>query len=518
MKLQRTKNAVKNSIWGMLSRMISLLLPFFVRSALIYTIGIEYLGLSSLFSSILSILNLSELGVGSAIVFSMYKLVVEEDEKQLCALMNLYKQVYRVIGIVIGIVGTCLIPFLPHLVKGNVPADINLYILYLIYLIDTVVSYWLFAYRSSILYAHQRNDIISKTSIITSLFLRGVQIAVLFLARNYYVYIILQPMFSLIVNVLNAYWSKKLYPNIVCAGSVDKKDRKDISKRVMGLMVDNLAYASRNSFDSIIVSMYLGLQMVAMYNNYYLLITSVSGVMRIVMASMAAGIGNSLVIESTKKNENDMRCINFIYLAGAGLSFCCFLGLYQPFVRIWVGEQYMFSEMIMVSFSLYFLVEKVEHVLGKYYDAAGLWWKGKWKGVIEAGTNLLLNIVLCKYFGVIGVVFATLISMVLVGAPMTAYYLYKHYYKKSCLRYLGYQASLIARYCIVGYLAYKLCAMVPYGSDKFMAYLLMGCRLVICVACFAVSFFALFWKDKQCRASAKWLKVHVKILRGVPIP
>ena len=183
--MNRTKQSIINSFWSIASKIMAILLPFVARTVMLNVLGIKYLGLGSLFNSIISVLNLAELGVGSAIVYSMYKPIANDDKKTICALMNEYKKIYQIIGLIILTVGLVLTPFLPNLINGEIPNGINLYILYFIYLFNTVFSYWFFAYKSSILNACQRNDIISKVAIFSNVSMYTIQILLLFMTKNY---------------------------------------------------------------------------------------------------------------------------------------------------------------------------------------------------------------------------------------------------------------------------------------------------------------------------------------------
>ena len=165
MKLERTRNAARNVAFDGTLEIVNMLFPFVIRSVMLHYLGTEYLGLNGLFKSLLSFLNLAELGVGSAMVFSMYKPIAEDDTPTICALLRLYRTAYRVIGLIVAAAGLLLMPFLPNLIKGDVPAGMNLYVLFLMNLGNTVVTYWLFAYKGSLLQAHQRRDVISKVSL-----------------------------------------------------------------------------------------------------------------------------------------------------------------------------------------------------------------------------------------------------------------------------------------------------------------------------------------------------------------
>ena len=187
MKLERTKNTGRNIVYGTTLKLYQIVVPFLIRTAMIYCLGIQYVGISSLFVSILQVLNLMELGVGSAMVFSMYKPIAQDDTETICALMRLYRLYYRVIGLAILVIGVILVPFLPHLIKDDLPSDVNLYVLYLLNLAATVASYWLFAYKNCLLAAYQRNDITSKIGMAISTIEYGLELLVIVFFKNYYV-------------------------------------------------------------------------------------------------------------------------------------------------------------------------------------------------------------------------------------------------------------------------------------------------------------------------------------------
>lgn len=216
MKLDRTKNAIRNFFWGIINRVITLLLPFIARTIIINSLGAEYLGLNNLFTSILNVLSLAELGVGTALVYAMYKPIAEENKEQICALLKLYRTCYRFIGGVILLAGLTLVPFLPKLVHGSLPSGINLYVLYSIFLSNTVLSYFLFAYKQSLLQAHQRTDICSNVGSIINISMNIIQIVVLLRFRNYYLYILLKPVFTVITNIVIAHVTTRMYPEYVC--------------------------------------------------------------------------------------------------------------------------------------------------------------------------------------------------------------------------------------------------------------------------------------------------------------
>ena len=410
MKIERTKNTIRNTKWGVSQKIVSILCPFFLRTALIYVLGAEYAGLSSLFTSILSILSLTELGFSNAIVYNMYKPVAEDDEDKICALLNIYRRAYLIIGWVILALGVILIPVLPYLISGDVPTDTNLYILYLVYLINTVISYFLFGYKMAILSAYQREDVISKNTLLYNVILYGLQFVVLFAFRNYYAYAIIIPLATVFLNLLNNRAVKKMFPNCKPAGEIDSDTKANLKKSILGIMIWKVGAATRNTLDSIVISMYLGLVAVAMYNNYFYIINGVITFLGVIITSITAGVGNKVATESPENNYKDFHKFHFYYMWISGWCAVCMMCLYQPFMSLWMGEKMMFPDYIMFMFCYYFIMLKQGDINYVYYQATGLWWEGKMRSIIEAVLNLILNLILGKYFGVAGIIVATIIS------------------------------------------------------------------------------------------------------------
>lgn len=513
MRLERTKNAKKSAIWGLASKIVGLFFPFAVRTVIIRTIGIEYIGLNGLFTSILDILNLTELGVGAAIVYSMYKPIAEDDTDTICALMNLYKKVYRWIGAIVLSIGLCLLPFLSYLIKGDMPADIDLYVLYLIYLSNSVITYWLFAYKTCLLNAHQRNDVVSKVSMSLSAALNILQIAVLIAFHNYYTFVIINPLIGILTNIINAHFADKLFPNYECRGTVTSEMANDIKKRIAGLMMTKIAYRARYSLGNIVVSAFLGLQVIAIYNNYYYVLFAVSGLFGVVTTAITAGIGNSIAMETREKNEKDMETITFLYMSISFFCFCFMLAFYQPFMTLWTGEENTFSNEIMILFSVFFLVDKSLNIIGIYYDAAGLWWDGKWKGFIEATLHIILTISLTYLFGVRGALIAAICSVVLVGLPLTSYYIYKCYYGKGSINYTIKLIVQIIVFVAIGCFAYMGCGLVSEYLCINSWLLASGLTALLTIVISIVLYLVVFCKTESFQHSMCWVKQHLNIIK-----
>lgn len=497
MRIERTKNAGRNILFGTLLKIYQMAIPFLMRTAMIYFLGVQYLGLNSLFTSVLQVLNLAELGVGSAMVYSMYKPIVENDTYQICALLKLYRLYYRIIGTVILILGMVLLPFIPRLIRGPVPEDTNIYILYLLNLGATVLSYWLFAYKNSLLQAHQRIDVSSKISIVIDTFKYIGQFLFLWLTSNYYYYLVLALFFQVILNVVTALIVSKMFPNYKPTGSLKSTDIKAINHRIQDLFTSKIGSVVVNSADTIVISAFLGLEILAIYQNYFYILTAVIGLVTVVFNSCTAGIGNSLITETSEKNLADLRKFTFIICWISCFCSCCFLALYQPFMQIWVGKNLLMDYSIVICLVIYYYIHEVNQLLNTYKDAGGIWHKDRFRPLITAGTNLILNLLMVNHFGLYGIIFSTVLSMLFVGMPWIIYNLFTTLFEKtSMLRFL----KALFEYCIVSLIACLICTFICNGIN-LNPFLTIIVRLLLCAIIPNALFLVIYHKKeifKEC--------------------
>ena len=265
-----------------------------------------------------------------------------------------YKSVYRIIGVVILGIGLCLIPFLPHLIKGAYPEDVNLATLYLIYLVNTAISYFLFAYKSSLLVVHQRDDVNSSINTVLSLGLTGSQIAVLLITRNYYFFSLLMPLFTIANNVLIGWRTRVMFPQYKADGDLEAETRAGIKKLVSGTFIQQTCYVTRNSLDSICISAFLGLTLTAIYNNYYTILNGLISSIGIFTVAFTGGVGIHVASRSVEENFQELKKLDFVYLWISGWCAICLLCLYQPFMEIWMGKNMMLPMSAVVLFCMYF--------------------------------------------------------------------------------------------------------------------------------------------------------------------
>lgn len=504
MQINVVHNAKRNIAAGTINKIIILLCPFIERVFINSILGPEYLGLGSLYSAIISVLSLSELGFHSAMVFNMYKPAAEGDTKKINGLLNYYRNVYRVVGCIILLLGLLLIPFLPKMIKGAYPKDISLTKLYLIFLINSAISYFLYAYLTSIIVVHQRDDINSTINSFVKIGLTIAQIAVLVTTKNYYLFSLVMLLFTIIGNLLRGWRVRKLFPQYRPEGNITKSDKDSIRKVVIGTFIQRACAVTRNSLDSICISAFLGLTLTAIYNNYYLLITGVTSFVSLITASFTGGVGNHVAVKSPEENYLEMKTLDFVYLWISGWCMICLLCLYQPFMLLWMGEKMTLPFSSVVLFCLYFYMLKLGDVRSLYSSANGLWWEQRFRSISETALNLVLNIVLGKYFGIKGIISATMISLFLCNYLWAVEIVFRLYFSMTRIRdYYSYQGKHTFITIVIAAVTYGICSVIPI-VDSFLQ---ITVRAIVCMIVPNLLYFVIY-KDNE-----KFLLFKEKIMK-----
>ncbi|WP_394870690.1 lipopolysaccharide biosynthesis protein [Clostridium butyricum] len=505
--IERTKNATRNIVFGLILKIYQIVVPFIMRTAMLYLLGVEYLGLNSLFVSVLQVLNIAELGVGSAMVYSMYKPIVEDDKNKICALMKLYQLYYRIIGLVITILGLILLPFIPKMISGDIPPNINMYVLYLLNLGATILSYWLFAYKNCLLDAHQRVDINSKITFILTTIQYSSQLVVLIYVKSYYLYLIIALLTQVMKNIITAIIVNKMYPQYKANGKLDKKEINMINNRVKDLFTSKIGGVIVNSSDTLVISAFLGLSMLSIYQNYFFILNSIIMIVSIIFNSCMAGIGNSIIVETKDKNFKDLKKFTFITVWISGICTCCLLCLYQPFMNIWVGQEYELAFSVVVCLCIYYFIYEINQLLNMYKDAAGIWHEDRFRPLVTALSNLIMNLILVQWIGIYGVVLSTVISTLFIGMPWLLHNLFTVLFEKKHLT--GYVRRLVlysAVTVITSCFTYIICNLI--NLSPWIELITKG---LVCISIPNVIFFAIYRKTpefEQC------VKLADKITRG----
>ncbi|MBQ8196542.1 MAG: hypothetical protein IJZ73_00580 [Clostridia bacterium] len=461
----RVKNVKRNLIFNVLKFIAQLILQFALRTALIYKMGVDYVGLNGLFTNVFSFLNLAELGIGSAIVFSMYKPIAQGDIEKVKTLIAYYKKFYTIIACVIAVLGLIIMPFIRHLINGEVTVNVNLYILYAMYLVNTVIGYFS-AHKRSLLYAYQRNDIESKVKTICMFLMTAIQIAVVFIFKNYYVYFAITLVFTFVENLLIHVWASKLFPELLGKSQpLDTLTRKEITKNATALSMHKIGSVVVFSTDNIIISSLLGLTVLGVYSNYYLIITSLTSVFLLLSSALPGSIGNLIASTSKEYVYERFERVNFIFTLLTVFSTVCLLVLFQPFIKIWTpGEEMLLNYSTVILICISFFVTKMRMGVLAFIDGAGLFYQNRFIPLIEAGVNIVVSIVLGLHMGLDGVIIGTIVSSLVAPVWSAPHVLYKYYFKKSVWLYFKQYFMDVLITIAVAFLCHAVCSYIPDGT------------------------------------------------------
>lgn len=489
----RTKNSLRNLLTGVVGQVITVLLNFISRTIFIKFLNIEYLGLNGLFTNIITILSLAELGVGGAIVYSMYKPIAENDRDTLKALMKLYSKIYMTIGIVIAVLGVAIIPFLDVFIK-NTPKNINnLSIIYCIFLLNTVMSYF-FSYKRSIITADQREYICTLYRFIFNIIKFVLQIIILIITQNFILYLIIQVLCTLMENVAISIKADKLYPFLKEKDDIKlkKSDKVKIFTNIKALMIYKICSTMLDGTDNLIISSFIGVVWVGLLSNYTLVIGAVSLVLTQIISAITASIGNVVSVESKEKQEEIFYNMFFISFLLYGFSSICLIILINPFISLWLGKDYILSELKVFIIVLNFYIYGMQNVVWTYRSTMGLFIYGKFRPLVSGIMNIVLSIILCKYLGLLGVLLGTTITRLATNVWYDPIIIFKYGFKKSVklyyLKYLQYIFIFLTMSILLKIFNYIIDGD---GIIYFVILLLTTCLALI------ISFFIIFRKNKE---------------------
>ena len=466
----RTQNAIRNSMWGIVSQLLHIVGPFIFRSFIIHQIGAEYVGLNSLFKSILSVLNMTELGFASAITFMMYKAVAENDKEELSTLLNLMRTVYRIVGSIVLVLGVSVFPVLHLLVDNQTGADVNIYLLYGMYLFHTVMSYLMFAYRTTLFSAHQRRDILSKVACIIGIVQYIAQFIVLLTTHNYYLYLLVYSLLIIPQSCLYYILSRKMYPSIYCKGKVSKNHIDVLKAKILPLLGHRIGGTMIISVDSIVLSACLGVGVLAKYDNYYLIFSTIASFLTGIRHSIMASIGNKLNTDSVDSVYSVFKDMSFLWIGIIAWCSACLLSLFQPFIEMWLGKEYLYDMPTVTCFVAYFFVWQFRKMGETVKDAAGLWEQDKVKPYTGVILNVTLSICAVSVMQhVTGVLIPTMFVLLLLYLPWETHVLFKWLFKRNVKEYL----FLLMRYVITAVVSicmtYLIVSMIPgMGKGSFV--------------------------------------------------
>lgn len=486
----RTTLAKRNILFGYISKLTTMVLEFISRAVFIKILGEEYLGIGGVFTNIIQVLALAELGMNNVLGYSFYKPIAENNESKIAALISFYKKIYNCIAIAVAIIGLILIPFLHYLINTSIYYD-NLTEIYLLYLIDTVISY-LFVYKSTLLRSAQRSYIANRYEIVCTIVRTTLQICSILAFGNFLIYLAIKVVMSGVTNYLIAHRAEKEYPYIkqIKQASLDNESKKDIVKTIRSGFVYKLSAVLLNSTDNVFISIIVSTVAVGYLSNYLTIIQGLSSFYTILFASLTAGVGNLVVTTQRQHRREIFEQLLFVSSWIAIVFSVCLYVLADDFVILWLGRKYVIDQSVLLSKVLMLFISCSLQPIFSYREALGLYNKTKYAMLLAAIVNIGLSVIMGIYWGMAGILFASIIAVLGTYFWYEPIVLYKDcfdidaskYFKNKLVDLLFLIVALfgfrmVCTYIVVNtWIMWVLKALIVFWSVNLYCYILFGSR------------------------------------------
>ncbi len=472
----RTSNSIRNIIIAVGCQILSALLGFATKTVFLKLLGDTYNGILGFFANVVSVLSLSELGIGTAITFALYKPIAENDVCRLQSLMRFYKRIYAFIALIVFVVGLAIMPFLPLLMK-EMQFEWRIYLYYIIYILNTVVSY-LFIYKSALLNADQRNRIVRLVQMIYAILRNLIEIGVLLLLTNSFIaYLCVQLCCTALNNFTVSIIANKLYPWLKGkAMALAKEERKKIFHDVKSVLFYKVGGVLLNNTDNILITVIVGIIAVGYYSNYMMLVSLVMGILELVFSSLSGSIGN---LNASTDKEQSKRIYDIVSFCGFWLYTFCAISLFvllDDVVCLWIGPERVLGQIVSLALALNLFVVGLLQGTMAFRNTTGLFRKTKYIILITAVLNILLSIGMGHLWGIAGIVFATSIARLLTNFWYEPLVLHRDIFQSGVKEYFLKILKYILVALLVGALTYIGALLLPLEGIWAIV-----CKLIMCI-------------------------------------
>ncbi|MBE5908986.1 MAG: hypothetical protein E7278_09140 [Lachnospiraceae bacterium] len=490
----RTEHSARNSSVALISQLIHLLVGFILRIVFTHTLSKDYVGVNGLFLDIIFILSLSELGVGTAITYALYRPIEEGDVEKQKSLMLLYRKFYHIVALVVLGLGLLLIPFMDVLIKDP-PNVEHLTIIYLFYLASAVSSY-LMIYKRTLMDAHQ-------LAYIGTLYTTGswviqdlIQILVLVFTHNFILYLSINLIVTIATNILISRKANKLYPYLRDRDvkPLPEEEKRDIRKNVGAMFLHKLSTVVVNNTDNLLISAFVGIVSVGKYSNYVLITSSLRNIVRSFFQGIMASVGNLGVSKDKARLARIFHATLFINQWVSCFATITLFEIFNLFVAISFGEQYVFDLPVVAMICLNFYLGSMREGILVFRDSLGVFWYDRYKAVAEAIINLVVSIILARYMGTAGVLLGTVISTLTTSAWVEPYMLYKHRLETRLLEYWKRILCYVAAAIAVLFLTDWACNLYSGKPWRMLLY-----RMCVCLVLPNVLLLIMFFRNREFR-------------------
>ncbi len=501
----RSINAVLASASGFTLQIVQILASFVYRTVFLSILSAEYLGINGLFSNVFQIFSLAELGIGTAILYSMYKPFSEHNTEKISALVHFYKQVYHVIAIVVALVGIAFFPFIGSIVNtAEVPADVNLTIVYFLFVFQGVSSY-LFVYKQSILTADQRIHTVSFFSCGLLIACYAVRIVILALSRNYIWTLAGDIAANLLINFAFSLWITRKYRDIFrTKAKLPTEEKKHILKDTAGLLCHKIGQIVVTATDNIILSKFVNLIAVGLYSNYTMIVTAITSMANRIFGSLIPSIANYIINKTKEESYLLFKRLLFANMWISCFTTVCLYCLLNPFIQIWLGDAYLLSPVVVALICMQHYLQISRTTANNFVNGYGLFMRDRIRPLIESGINLAVSILLAIPWGIAGVLIGTCVSGLTTYFWREPYLIYKNHFdanmKDYWLIHAGWFVLTLGLCCGGNFLL----NMLDTGIWGFI------CRGLLVVLVSNVIIFLLTCRTDNCRYFLNYIKRKVK--------
>lgn len=478
----RVGNSLKNTILSLGSYLVVSILTIIVRTYFIKNLGQVYLGVNGIFIDILSILNLAELGIYSAVTYSLYKPISENNIDDIVALMRFYKKIYTIIGLFVFVAGIIILYFLKYFIK-DIPNIDGFYLIGFLFIIETAITYFI-SYKRCILFASQKEYILSVIDAISFSICSIIRVAILVIFKSFVLYLICGIVITVIFNIILSIWVDKIYPFMKLKGSkpLSKNILSELKVNTKAMIFHKIGSVLVLNTDNLLISGLLGLSEVGSFSNYKLIMSSIKLLIMRIFNAITASYGNQVANESTEATYITFKRLFFFNYMISSFCCICLLNLVNPFISIWLGSDFLFSNLTVLVLVVNFYVTLMRNAIDTTKNVVGLYKQDKYVPLVEAFINLFSSIVFIKLFGIVGVFFGTLCSTLLTVFWVSPYIVYKHYFKTKLIEYFKlYFIYIFSTF----FLFFITCIINNYIFSTVSITSLIG-RLVVCIVSFFV--------------------------------
>ena len=492
----RIQKAGKNIIFGYISNLVILLVNFIQTTVFIYVLGKTLSGVNGVYTNVLSVLNLTELGIGTALNFSLYKPVAERDYEKIKSYMRFYKRAYLTIAAVIAALGIAITPFLKYILKnpGSLTMrELTLY--YYLFLFNTVISYFV-AYKYSLVNAEQKNYIQTNITTLTKIAVALAQIIVLVLTHNFLFYLLAQSFVELVQKIFVTIYMNRLYPYLRDRDvkPLTTEETQVIATKTKALICSKVGDVARLQTDTIIISSFVNVDTAAVVNNYTYIITYVGNLVNVIFESVISGFGNVVATESRERQYRLFKVYRFFACWLFGFGAVGFYHLLTPFIGgVWLRDEgWVLPQIIVLLLVTDFYFKGGRTVLMNFKIASGLFEQDRYLPLIQGAVNLAVSIVLVQKIGVTGVYVGTLVSGIMANLIRPGI-IYRVSFEKKAWTYFGDSLKYIAVILAVGGVVLPIQHMIMQETTI----LTFAVMVVVITLLYNVVFLAVFHRTEE---------------------